>query len=127
MIETKQIEVAHQDGGCAMAQFTWEPASTVPSFRGRGCAKSIGGEAYMDCGAGNSYGSGGFLTSHFAEGGVLSSQPVAAGVLSRRPVVAGGGCMSVRGPAGVAACFIPKLWRDPAAVVPRQLGDLPLQ
>ena len=113
-IETKQIEVAHQDGGCAMPHVTWEPAASVLSFHGRGCAKSSGGEAYVDCGAG----AGGFLTSQpFAAGGVLSPQPVAAG----------GGGMRVRGSAGGAACFIPKLWGDPAAVVPGQRGDLPLQ
>ena len=112
-IETKQIEVAHQDGGCAMAHVTWEPAASVLSLHGRGCAKSSGGEAYVDCGAG----AGGFLTTQpFAAGGVLSPQPVAAG----------GSGMSVRGSAGGAACFIPKLWGDPAAVVRGQRG-LPLQ
>ena len=116
-IETKQIEVAHQDGGCAMAHVTWEPAASVLSFRGRGFPMSSGGEAYVDCGAENSR-AGGFSTAQpFAAGGVLRSQPVAAG----------GGGMSVRGSAGGAACFIPKLWGDPAAVVRGQRGDLPLQ
>ena len=117
-IEMKQIEVAHQDGGCAMAHVTREPAATVLSLHGRGCPMSSGGEAYVDCGAENSRDVGGFFTAQpFAAGGVLRSQPVAAG----------GGGMSVRGSAGGAACFIPKLWGDPAAVVRGQRGDLPLQ
>ena len=106
--ETKQIEVAHQEGGCVMTRVTWEPAAFVLSFHGRGCPMSSGGEAYVDCGAEHSRGAGGFSTVQpFAAGGVLSSQPAAAG----------GGGMSVRGSAGGAACFIPKLWGDPAAVV----------
>ena len=93
----------------------WEPSAPCSTgFHGRGCAKIIGGETYVDCGAGNALGAGELLGAGgilaLEAGGGLRGQSSAGRALQGGPVN-----LDVSSDLSVLA------------LVPGERGDLPLQ
>ena len=93
----------------------WEPSAPCSAgFHGRGCAKIIGGETYVDCGAGNALGAGELLGAGgilaLEAGGGLRGQSSAGRALQGGPVN-----LDVSSDLSVLA------------VVPGERGDLPLE
>ena len=92
----------------------WEAPAACSGFHGRGCAKIMGGETYVDCGAGDSLGAGELLGA----GGILTSKPFeASGGLRVQSSGLEAGPVNLDVSSDLSVL----------ALVPGERGDLPLQ